>query len=107
MPRFDGSGPSGEGPGTGWGDGGCAPGETGEGFPGRGRGRGRGRGGGRGGRGWGRGRGWGGGAGRGDPRGDTPVGILAMVAKLVQEIAGLRARLDSPAAPPEPPEEKA
>jgi len=29
-----------------------------------------------------------------------------MVAKLVQEIAGLRARLDSPAAPPEP-EEKA
>lgn len=78
MPRFDGTGPAGVGPMTGWGRGFCAPagpayapyGDRGPGFwgPGYGRGFGRGRGFGPGrglGRGLGRGMGWGKGYGRG------------------------------------------
>ncbi len=104
MPGFDGTGPLGQGPMTGWGRGFCAPGARRYGYRSLGpRGFGRGRGWGRGwGRGLGLGRGWGRGWGRGlgwwrGPAWLTPEEEKAFledeVAFLEKEINDMRQRL--------------
>ena len=97
MPRFDGTGPRGEGPMTGGGFGYCGPGGTGYGRPGRrffGRGRGFSRGFGPGfglGRGYGRGSGW----GAFPPYGAGSYGPRDEVEMLKEEADALKNELDA------------
>lgn len=105
MPGQDRTGPRGQGPRTGWGEGLCGgPADRGPGFGGRGRGagggrgRGRSRGAGRGrglGRGWGRGLGrwWGGGDVGPAPLNDDPEALRIESSRLKAELEAVEDRL--------------